>query len=189
VHSFASPTADAQPGNVAIDQPRDPDSPSIGVAVALADSTFTLDPDTLQTIEALARAAVAAACPVGGEVRVRLIDDRAMTEAHARHLGNPSVTDVITFDLAGGTARDGAPLDVDLLVCLDEANRHAAALGHPFEREVALYVLHGVLHCLGFDDNDDGASARMHAREDEILVAIGLGAVYAPKAPTTPATE
>jgi len=113
-----------------------------------------------------------------GEVRVLLVDDAAMAEAHQRHCGVGGTTDVITFDLAEGAAAGGAPLDVDLLVCLDEAERQAARRGIEVRREVLLYVVHGVLHCLGFDDHDEAASAEMHAKEDEVLAAIGVGATY-----------
>ncbi len=119
----------------------------------------------------------------GGEVRVRVVDDAAMDAAHRRYCNIPGTTDVLTFDLrdaqqgAGGASAD--PLDTDLLVCLDEAVRAAAARGHEVRRELLLYSLHGVLHCLGEDDHDDAAAARMHAREDAVLEAIGVGRVYA----------
>ncbi len=111
-----------------------------------------------------------------GEVRVRVVDDAAMDAAHRRYSNVAGTTDVLTFDL-----RDAAsgPLDTDLLVCLDEAGRAGDLRGHEPVRELLLYGVHGVLHCLGEDDHEEAASARMHAREDEVLRAIGVGAVYA----------
>ena len=50
---------------------------------------------------------------------------------------------------------------------------------HPVERELLLYIIHGILHCLGEDDHDDDAYARMHAREDDLLEAIGVGRTFA----------
>lgn len=117
---------------------------------------------------------------LSGEARVRLVDDAAMAEAHERHCGVAGTTDVITFDLAEGASARGGELDVDLLVCVEEAARQASARGIEARREVLLYVLHGVLHCLGFDDHDEAASAAMHAKEDEVLAAIGVGATFAP---------
>jgi probable rRNA maturation factor len=110
-----------------------------------------------------------------GEVRVRVVGDPAMAEAHARYRGTPGTTDVLTFDLG----RPGGPVDADILVCADEAARQAGLRGTGVDREVLLYILHGVLHCLGFDDHDEGAAAAMHRREDEVLTAIGVGPVYA----------
>jgi probable rRNA maturation factor len=119
-----------------------------------------------------------------GEVRVEVVDDDAMTRAHLEYLDIDGTTDVLTFDLTGGgsaPAPDGAgePLDVDIMICLDEARRNAAELGHPVEHEMTLYILHGVLHCLGHDDTDEVSFARMHAEEDRLLEAAGLGAVFA----------
>lgn len=143
-----------------------------------------------------------------GEVRAKVINDAQMADAHRRTLGLDSTTDVLTFDLsayagpnAGGAGRSGGangpassesargstgtagahlapPLDVDLLICVDEARRQSAARGHSIERELLLYILHGVLHCLGEDDHDPTDAARMHAREDEVLDAIGVGATF-----------
>lgn len=112
-----------------------------------------------------------------GEVRVRVVDDGAMAAAHERYAGTPGPTDVLTWDLGAG-GREA--LDCDLLVCVDEARRQAAARGHGVERELLLYIVHGVLHCLGHDDHDAASAAAMHAREDEVLEAIGVGATYAP---------
>ena len=120
-----------------------------------------------------------------GELRVRIVGDAEMAAAHERHLGDPTTTDVMTFDLAEGASADGEPVDTDLLVCLDEAQRRADEHGHAVERELLLYTIHGLMHCLGEDDDDQAAYERMHAREDELLEAIGVGATFAPKAGAT----
>lgn len=115
----------------------------------------------------------------GGDVRVLLVDDIRMQAEHTRTLGDAATTDVLTFDLASGASEHGSDLDVDLLVCVDEACRQASARGHGIREELLLYALHGVLHCLGYDDATPGDAQRMHAREDEVLRAIGVGAVFA----------
>lgn len=112
-----------------------------------------------------------------GEVRVRLVGDREMGEAHARYSGVPGTTDVLTFDLSDGAG----VLDVDILACVDEARRRAGEHGHDAARETLLYVVHGVLHCLGHDDHDHEGFERMHALEDEVLAAIGVGATFRPE--------
>lgn len=114
-----------------------------------------------------------------GEVRVRIVDDAEMAEAHWEYCEIEGTTDVLTFDLIDGMAAEGEPLDTDIMVCLDEATRQASPRGHRPEHEILLYVLHGVLHCLGYDDHEDADFERMHAREDEVLNAIGVGAIFA----------
>lgn len=115
-----------------------------------------------------------------GELRVRIVADAEMAAAHDRHLGDPTTTDVLTFDLADGAAAHGAPVDADLMVCIDEAGRRAREHGHALERELLLYVVHGLLHCLGHDDHDETSYQRMHALEDELLEAVGVGATFSP---------
>lgn len=110
-----------------------------------------------------------------GEVRVRIVDDTEMAAAHLEYSDIPGTTDVLTFDL--GSA--GHTLDLDILVCRDEAARQAAMRGHSLERELLLYILHGMLHGLGYDDHDDDDYTRMHAEEDRVLIAIGVGATFA----------
>lgn len=110
-----------------------------------------------------------------GEVRVAVADDAAMADAHVRYAGLAGTTDVLTFDMS---ERDGE-LDADILVCLDEAQRQAQRRDGSAERELLLYVVHGLLHCVGFDDRDAASASAMHRREDEVLTAIGVGPVYA----------
>ncbi|MFG0292089.1 MAG: rRNA maturation RNase YbeY [Phycisphaerales bacterium JB050] len=116
--------------------------------------------------------------PRGGVVRVRLVGDDEMANAHERYCGVAGTTDVITFDLAEGASAHGAALDVDLIVCVDEARRQADKRNHAIETELALYTLHGVLHALGYDDLDEDSYERMHAREDEVFRRLGLGAAF-----------
>ncbi len=132
-----------------------------------------------------ARAAEAArTLDVTGEIRVRVLDDGAMSAVHERWKGIAGTTDVLTFDYSGDAlALNRRPLDADILVCLDVAERQAAQRGHPPERELLLYVVHGMLHAIGFDDHDEASAARMHAREDEVLKQIGVGATYHTAAP------
>ncbi len=113
-----------------------------------------------------------------GSLRVRLVGDTEMVAAHAKYLGDPTPTDVITFNLADAPW-PASPVDADLLVGLDEAARQAAIRGHPVRAELLLYALHGLLHCLGHDDTTEAAHDAMHAEEDRVLQAMGVGTVFA----------
>ncbi len=124
----------------------------------------------------------------GGEVRIQIVGDDEMSRLHEEYAGVSGTTDVLTFDLSGDEENGKAPpLDVDLTACLDEAERQAAARGgtHRREHELLLYSLHGLLHCLGHDDHEDATYRLMHETEDQILSAIGVGALFgsAPAAP------
>lgn len=149
----------------------------------MASCTLHIEPTPLLSrneFDALLQAAVKALALVdrSGEVRVRLVADDEMAKAHERYSGIPGTTDVLTFDLSEGATAKGDPLDVDILICVNEASRQAQQHGHDRGREILLYILHGVMHCLGHDDHSDEGFARMHAEEDRILTAIGVGPTF-----------
>lgn len=116
---------------------------------------------------------------VGGELRAAVLADDEMAEAHRVWTGIDGPTDVLTSDLADGAAASTREIDADVLLGLDEAARRAAELGHPLEQELLLYLVHALLHCLGHDDLEAEAWAKMHAEEDRVLRAIGVGATFA----------
>jgi probable rRNA maturation factor len=105
---------------------------------------------------------------------VAIVGDARMMALHQRHCGMASTTDVLTFPQSAADE----PIDADIAICADEAARRAAEFGHPIEQELLLYIVHGLLHCLGFDDHDQAAYQRMHAEEDRMLQAIGIGATF-----------
>ena len=114
-----------------------------------------------------------------GQVRVRLVRDEEMAALHERTTGISGTTDVLTFDLREDADPRDRRMDVDVVLCTDEARRQGEARGHDPASELTLYLVHALLHCLGHDDHDDDAFERMHRAEDEILRAIGLGDVFA----------
>lgn len=107
-------------------------------------------------------------------ISVRLLDDAQMSELHGRATGDPDPTDVLTFE----SSAQGEPLEADIALCVDVAEREAGRRGHAAERELLLYALHGLLHCAGHDDHDDRAWKAMHEAEDRILETIGIGATF-----------
>jgi probable rRNA maturation factor len=148
----------------------------VGVAVEISDPGGRLGAGRVEWLRGLACEAVRR-LGATGQVRVRVVGDAEMSSAHERFAGVRGTTDVLTFDLSE-RAGPRTELDTDILACFDEASRQASARGHAVERELLLYVVHGVLHCLGHDDHDEESSRAMHALEDEVLSAIGVGATF-----------
>lgn len=128
-------------------------------------------PDLVGWLKGQAAHALSALGLKHGELCIALVDDNRMAAEHLAHCGIPGTTDVLTFDMSDET---GGGLDADLLLCLDEAARQSSARGHPIEHELLLYLVHGVLHCVGYDDHDEASAQRMHAREDEVFRELGL---------------
>ncbi|MBO6512397.1 MAG: rRNA maturation RNase YbeY [Phycisphaerales bacterium] len=113
-----------------------------------------------------------------GSIRVKIVNDPMMANAHERFSGISGTTDVLTFDLNHEHPIEHKILDTDLIVCYDEAERQAEQRSHSTLHELLLYIVHGTLHCLGYDDHDDTEYARMHAREDELLILAGIGPLF-----------
>jgi probable rRNA maturation factor len=125
-----------------------------------------------------------------GNWSITIVRDAEMAALHARTMNLPTTTDVLTFDLRDPPRRnlksqisnlkfrEGSPLDLDTVICVDEARRRAKELGHAVGDELLLYALHSLLHVQGYDDTTPAQFKRMHAREDELLAKIGIGPVY-----------
>jgi probable rRNA maturation factor len=113
---------------------------------------------------------------------IAVTDDALMRKLHKDYFGDAETTDVISFDLSG---RDQCPRCFQILVNAEQAARQADQRGHSPQAELMLYIVHGLLHQLGFDDTDAEQAAKMHHAEDQILNQLGFGTVYA--APVKPA--
>jgi len=99
-------------------------------------------------------------CP-GASFAVRLDTDRAVAIANEHWRGISGPTDVLSFP--GGETEDGNHLG-DVLIAVPTARRQAAIAGHTLERELKILLLHGALHCLGYDhETDDGTMSRLEA--------------------------
>lgn len=107
-------------------------------------------------------------------ISVAVVNDKTMSALHAKHSKIEGTTDVLTFDHGS----DGDKVDADIAVCIDVATRAATERGHSVESELLLYIVHGILHCIGFDDHSDDEHSRMHQEEDRVLQAIGVGAIW-----------
>ncbi len=112
-------------------------------------------------------------CPVS--VSIAIVGDEEMLRVNKKFLDSDEQTDVISFDLSN----ENEALKVfELVVNADQALRQAKSRGHLPEAELALYITHGLLHNLGFNDIDEKDAAKMHAMEDKILREAGYGTVY-----------
>ena len=106
---------------------------------------------------------------------VQVVEDDRMTSLHSEYHDDPTTTDVLTFP---SNTDPATPLEVDIAICVDEARRQSASRGHGVGEELLLYVVHGLLHCCGHDDTTPEAGELMHAEEDRLLEAIGVGRIY-----------
>ena len=108
-------------------------------------------------------------------VSVAIVGDKTISELNERFLNHSCPTDVISFDLSDAGDKSKT---FEIVVNGQMAVKEAKTRGHSSQAELALYVTHGLLHNLGFDDSDEPGVEKMHDTEDEILQKLGYGIIY-----------
>ena len=109
-------------------------------------------------------------------------------DLNARTRGIDKVTDVLSYPTLDGIK--GKPLfkkahtgDIDeegrliigsIVVCKDRAREQADEYGHSYQRELHYLLIHGVLHCLGYDHMTDEEKAEMREKEEYLLGKLGI---------------
>lgn len=100
---------------------------------------------------------------VRGTLAITFIDERRMRRLNKRFCGHDRSTDVLSFRY------DGEPIIGEVLVVPGQARRYARGHGVPYEEELARYVIHGLLHWMGYEDNTSARQRRMRSLEDRLL--------------------
>jgi probable rRNA maturation factor len=93
-------------------------------------------------------------------VEVAIVTDAAIARVHEDFMDIPGATDVITFEHG------------EIVASAETAARYAEEHGHSVDEEIALYIVHGLLHLNGHDDLEPRAKKRMHAVQDRIWAAV-----------------
>ena len=94
-----------------------------------------------------------------GSVTVALVPDRRVRALNRRYRDLDRATDVLSFPA------DEPGVLGDVVIAVGVASRQAKAAGHPLPTEFRVLALHGLLHLLGYDhEDDDGRMARVEAR-------------------------
>jgi probable rRNA maturation factor len=105
------------------------------------------------------------------EISLAFVDNPTIHRLNQRYLQHDEPTDVLSFPLSEPGARR---LAGELVIGAEVAATQAAARGHDVQAELALYVIHGLLHLFGHDDHDEAGAAAMRGRERHYLAQLGL---------------
>ena len=158
------------------------------MAVFASDEQSTVDVDLARWLR-LARLVLAEErAPADAEVSLIFVDEDAITDLNGRFLGGDGPTDVLAFpidddllpsgrrpDTGGrgpGTTTESSDVPIvlgDVVVCPTVAARQAPDHAGTVDDELALLVVHGVLHLLNYDHAEERESASMQRRERELL--------------------
>jgi probable rRNA maturation factor len=120
------------------------------------------------------RAASAALGRVSGDIVILLTDNAEVRDINARFRDRDQPTNVLSFPAAESAAPHLGDLMLAFGVCRDEA----AAQGKTLSDHLSHLVVHGVLHLLGRDHDDDSEAETMEAEERTILAGLGVDDPY-----------
>lgn len=93
------------------------------------------------------------------EVEVAIVSDRVIADVHRRFMDIPGATDVITFEHG------------EIVMSAQTAALYARDYSHSVDVELALYIIHGLLHLNGYEDATKSDAARMHRVQQRLLQA------------------
>jgi probable rRNA maturation factor len=161
----------------------------MSVEVFAADEQDDYPVDTLRLVH-LAEAVLADEGVRGdAELSMLFVDETAIADLNRRFLGKDGPTDVLAFPIDDEPAESGRSPDSggsgpgftgepeeaptllgDVVICPAVAHRNAPEHAGSYEDELALLVVHGVLHLLGMDHLDDDEAAAMEERERQLLI-------------------
>jgi probable rRNA maturation factor len=122
----------------------------------------TVDADRLR---AAARRVLESEGITSGTLSIAVVSDRAIRPLNRRYLQHDYATDVLSFLLDAGPKT----LEGEVIVSADTAATQASEYGSSVADELLLYVIHGTLHLIGYDDTTPAARKRMLARQRRYL--------------------
>jgi len=112
----------------------------------------------------------------GGELSVRIVDSAESQQLNKQYRGKDKPTNVLSFPLAD----ENLPIPVlgDLVICAPVVEKEAQQQGKSVEAHWAHMVVHGVLHLLGYDHENDSEAEQMEALEVKIMICLGYADPY-----------
>jgi len=109
----------------------------------------------------------------GGEVGLILVDDQYIQSLNKQYRDKDTPTDVLSFSFlepGNGEETGDAEFAVgDIYISIDRAREQALDAGHSLEREIVLLAVHGLLHLLGYDHEEEEERKVMQNKERTIL--------------------
>lgn len=103
------------------------------------------------------------------KLSIAFVDNEEIKRLNERFLGSNEVTDVIAFPLNNKEDILSGEIVVSVETAVEVANRKKSNV----EGEIILYLVHGILHLLGYNDNNKKNAKIMHEKESEILAFLG----------------
>jgi probable rRNA maturation factor len=130
-----------------------------------------LVPIDRKRVREIVRAVLEGERKADAEISLAFVDNPTIHRLNLRYLQHDEPTDVLSFPLSDPSARR---LSGELVIGAEVAKAQAEARGHAVEAELALYVIHGLLHLCGYNDKTSAQEKEMRQRERHYLRQVGL---------------
>jgi probable rRNA maturation factor len=154
----------------------------VQIEVIARSARWRKQPRAAAIVKTAVRAAAKAVSTPRAELAIVLCDDSAIRALNRRWRGKKAPTDVLSFPAAApGEKRPETPYIGDIVIAYETVAREAAAEGKPFKHHLAHLAVHGFLHLLGYDHQNDREARRMERTERTILKRIAVPDPYAPR--------
>lgn len=100
------------------------------------------------------------------------VTDRTIQALNKKYLKRNHPTDVLAFDYGGGTVYRVPMFIGEIIISAEAAVKNAKLYRSTVQAEIALYLIHGLLHLLGYDDHSHRDRRRMRDKEKELLEVV-----------------
>lgn len=150
---------------------------------------FVISDDLISLLERILQQAGTLEGVTDGEVDLTFVDDNQIHELNKEYRGIDRPTDVLSFAMNEGTEEElqiiyelddedelGNVPDVlgDIIISVPRAKLQSEEYGHSLERELGFLFVHGFLHLLGYDHQDEESEAVMMGKQEAVLAEVGL---------------
>lgn len=149
---------------------------------------YEIKDDLISLLESILQKAGEAEGIDEGEVALTFVDNKRIHELNLEYRGIDRPTDVLSFAMNESgedeldiiyEVEEGASENVpdvlgDIIISVTRAQEQALEYGHSLERELGFLFVHGFLHLLGYDHQDEASEAEMMSKQEHVLSQVGL---------------
>lgn len=150
---------------------------------------FEISDDLITLLEAILQKAGEVEGVSDGEVDLTFVDDEQIHQLNREYRGIDRPTDVLSFamnevtndeleiiyELGEDEESEGIPNVLgDIIISVPRAKLQSEEYGHSLERELGFLFVHGFLHLLGYDHQDEASEAEMMSKQEAVLAEVGL---------------
>lgn len=162
---------------------------SLGIIWNNEQAEYEIKDSLITLLESILQKAAEAEGIIKGEVDLTFVNNERIHELNREYRGIDRPTDVLSFAMNESSEDEpeiiyeldeGEELEEfpdmlgDIIISVTRAQEQALEYGHSLERELGFLFVHGFLHLLGYDHQDEASEAEMMSKQEQVLIQVGL---------------